>query len=88
MAGRWSSLRAGRLNPEETSWYSFLLKAESNPGLEGLGKLKNSPQSGLEPATFRLVAQCRNQSRYRVPPNITDIKNKLQLKCISKLENF
>jgi hypothetical protein len=36
--------------------------------LEGLGQLKNQmTSSGLEPATYRLVAQCVNQLRYRVP---------------------
>jgi hypothetical protein len=36
--------------------------------LEGLGKLKNPLTSSVtEPATFRLVAFCLNQLRYRVP---------------------
>jgi hypothetical protein len=30
--GRLSALRAGRLFPEEISWYSFLLEAEWTPG--------------------------------------------------------
>jgi hypothetical protein len=33
--------------------------------LEGLDKLKKSTSSGLEPATFRLVAKCLNQLRYQ-----------------------
>jgi hypothetical protein len=57
MAVRLSALRAGRpLPPQESSWYSFLLEAESIPGPQCGWKDKNSTSSGLEPTIFRLVA--------------------------------
>jgi hypothetical protein len=41
--------------------------------LEGLRQLKNPmTSSGIEPATFLLVAQCINQLRYRVLPMSCD----------------
>jgi hypothetical protein len=50
--------------------------------LEGLGVLKNSITSGIEPATSRLVSQWLHQLCYRVPLII--LKNNLKFSLTSK----
>jgi hypothetical protein len=69
---RWGQPYApAALHPQEDSWYPFLLDVESTRAivrLEGLRRLKNLMiSSGIETATFRLVALCPNQLRYSVP---------------------
>jgi hypothetical protein len=75
MAMSLSALRAGRphFTPRKVPGTQFLLEPESTPEailqLERLGQFKNPMiSSGIEAATFRLVAQCLNQLRYHAPP--------------------
>jgi hypothetical protein len=65
---KWQSCQPyapAAFTPREYSWYSSLLEAESTPG--PLMRLEESCQwkipmtpSGIDPATFRFVAQCHN----------------------------
>jgi hypothetical protein len=59
--GRWGCqlYAPAVIYPQEVSWYSFLLEADSTPRaivrLEGLGQLKNPVALGIEFVIFRLV---------------------------------
>jgi hypothetical protein len=76
------------LYPQEDSWYSYLLHAESTLRvivcLEGLSQSKNSVTSwGIETATFRLVVKCLNKHNLRYYVNIN-----LEESVLSEIRNW
>jgi hypothetical protein len=69
---RFSALRTGRLYTVGKIMVLIYVTVLVNPTAkvrpEGLRKRKIPvTPSGIEPVTFRLVEQCLNQLRYRVP---------------------
>jgi len=74
---RLSAPGTGRLyTPENISWYSFLLEAESTPGTWCARKDYGMTSSGIEPAIFRLVVQCLDQLCHRVKIQLSWITDK------------
>jgi hypothetical protein len=83
MVVRLSGLYAGRLLLPR--WLLILISlrgwvdTRAIARLEGLDQLKNPvASSGIRPATFRIVAQCLYQLRYRVTSSV-DTKTKFNL---------
>ena len=74
--GRLSALRTGRLYPQEYSWYSFSLRAESTPGNMSLKNPVTTP--GIDPGTVRLEAQRLNHYATETVKNI----NRICFPCI------
>jgi len=63
--------------PRKCSWYSFLLEAESTPEKDFMSMKNPLTPAGIEPATFRFVAQHFNHCATVVPHMLININYKI-----------
>jgi hypothetical protein len=82
-----TGIRTHNPSVQETEDSSYLRpRGYCDRRLEGLGQLKNPvTSSGIEPTTFRLVAQCLNHLRYSVSPFYNSYYVKLSSNIYSHL---
>jgi hypothetical protein len=86
---RSSAVASGRLYPRRNPWYSFL-EAESTPGhmVPSVAPEKNPPVTppGIDPETFRLVAQRLNH--YATPGPVETCKGVISKTQVQKNLDF